>query len=494
MFFFMSLRRWMFARSKARNVGRLSRLARRRATLAVMEGLEERMLLTTIPSITAQPLDTQVIPGTTVAIISQATADGETPTVQWQQSTNGGSSWSDISGATNQKLELSPAFGATDYQVHAVWTTTAGSTTSNAAAISITNSIYTMYPVNNGFELPNLGAGGYATNPSGATWTFTGYGGISANGSPYGTTGATNGNQNPAGTTSSGGQAALVQSYGSNPSISQTMILPGSATIVVNFAIEQREGNAQSMTVYIDDVSLGTFTTASTSSFVSFQSQPTTLATAGNHTLRFSGNNPTGGDNTLFLDDVSLTVSAPPTITTQPQNAYVHVGDTATFTAAATGVVTPTVQWQQLTTNAASFRTNTTTSGNWKGVFGSEGYNVINDSVNYPAYATVTPTGYNNYTWANPTSDPRALQYAAPGSTDRIAGVWYTGGGVGDNFTVNVNLTDNQYHAVSFYLLDWDRGNRSEQIDVIDTASGQTIDSRTFTNFQEGEYLSLIHI
>ncbi len=45
----------------------------------------------------------------------------------------------------------------------------------------------------------------------------------------------------------------------------------------------------------------------------------------------------------------------PPTITTQPANQTVTAGQTATFTAAATGSPTPTVQWQVSTDSGATF-------------------------------------------------------------------------------------------------------------------------------------------
>src|SRR2546428_513218 len=53
----------------------------------------------------------------------------------------------------------------------------------------------------------------------------------------------------------------------------------------------------------------------------------------------------------------TLTVSpaTPPTITTQPANQAVTAGQTATFTAAATGSPTPTVQWQVSTDSGATF-------------------------------------------------------------------------------------------------------------------------------------------
>jgi hypothetical protein len=46
-------------------------------------------------------------------------------------------------------------------------------------------------------------------------------------------------------------------------------------------------------------------------------------------------------------------------------------------------------------------------SGSWKGVYGSDGYNVINDTVSYPGYAQVAPSGQPSYTWLAGTTATR---------------------------------------------------------------------------------------
>src|SRR5262249_45004693 len=42
----------------------------------------------------------------------------------------------------------------------------------------------------------------------------------------------------------------------------------------------------------------------------------------------------------------------------------------------------------------------TTTQGSWQGVYGFDGYNVINDAITYPTYAQLTPNGQFGYIWA----------------------------------------------------------------------------------------------
>src|SRR5262249_61731411 len=79
--------------------------------------------------------------------------------------------------------------------------------------------------------------------------------------------------------------------------------------------------------------------------------------------LSFTATAPTSGNEyrPMFVNfagfDISspatLTVYTPPSIPTQPTDQTVHAGQTATFTAAASGVPSPTVQWL-VSTNGAS--------------------------------------------------------------------------------------------------------------------------------------------
>jgi hypothetical protein len=133
-------------------------------------------------------------------------------------------------------------------------------------------------------------------------------------------------------------------------------------------------------------------------------------------------------------------------------------------------------------TSAAFIGTDATTQGSWRGVYGADGYHVINDTVSYPAYATVTPSGQAAWTWASSTSDGRALQKAA--GADRIAATWY--GGV---FSIDVNVTDGGTHQVAVYAVDWDGGGRSETIEMRDAATNGVLDTRTLSGFGGGRYL-----
>jgi carboxypeptidase family protein len=134
------------------------------------------------------------------------------------------------------------------------------------------------------------------------------------------------------------------------------------------------------------------------------------------------------------------------------------------------------------TATASFVSVDSSTQGSWKGVHGSDGYNVINDSVSYPAYAQVAPSGQLNYTWASSTTDVRALQKGAS-TTDRIAATWY-----GSAFSIDVNFTDGLTHRLALYVLDWDSTSRTETIEVRDAVSNALLDSRSVTGFNGGQY------
>jgi len=135
--------------------------------------------------------------------------------------------------------------------------------------------------------------------------------------------------------------------------------------------------------------------------------------------------------------------------------------------------------------NSAQFvAADTTTEGNWRGVYGGAGATVIGDTSTAPSFATVTPNGASTYTWQSSTVDPRAL-WRLNGSS-RIAGTLYN-----SVFTLNVAIQDGNTHQLSLYCLDWDAaGPREERIDILDASTGNVLDSRTVTSFIDGEYLT----
>jgi hypothetical protein len=138
--------------------------------------------------------------------------------------------------------------------------------------------------------------------------------------------------------------------------------------------------------------------------------------------------------------------------------------------------------------SATFVQADNSTQGNWKGVYGADGYNIIADGTNHPAYAQVSVSGETLYTEPNASnSDVRWLQKAASGSTDRNFAVWYSE----NNFTIDVDLTDGQEHRVAVYCLDWDENDgRSQRIEVLDAATNTVLDTRDVAAFSSGRYLT----
>jgi hypothetical protein len=133
-------------------------------------------------------------------------------------------------------------------------------------------------------------------------------------------------------------------------------------------------------------------------------------------------------------------------------------------------------------TSAQFVTTDTTTQGSWKGVYGANGYNVIEDTTAYPSFVTVTPAGQSNYVWSWSSASVTALEKAGS-ATDRIITAWY-----GTTFSLDVNFNDTATHRLALYCLDPD-GGRAQTITILNTATGATLDSRSMASFGNGEYL-----
>ncbi len=89
------------------------------------------------PAVTKQPLSASVEEGQ--GAVFEATASGfPAPTVQWETSTNGGSTWSPVAGATTDQLAIPSAIvSESGDEFRAVFTNAAGTATSNAATLTV---------------------------------------------------------------------------------------------------------------------------------------------------------------------------------------------------------------------------------------------------------------------------------------------------------------------------------------------------------------------
>lgn len=138
-----------------------------------------------------------------------------------------------------------------------------------------------------------------------------------------------------------------------------------------------------------------------------------------------------------------------------------------------------------LTVHAATatfVKSDSTTQGNWAGVYGNDGRQFAQFNAAMPAYGSFLFSNILLYTWNAATTDPRALNTGA----GRQATCWYNNPAM----NLDVNLTDGNAHQVSLYFLDWDSASRAETVQVKDAVTGTVLDTRAISSFQNGVYES----
>ncbi|MCW1883890.1 Ig-like domain-containing protein [Luteolibacter flavescens] len=190
---------------------------------------------------------------------------------------------------------------------------------------------------NLGFETPALGGSQHQYTPSGASWEFTNSG-IASNGSAFGNAAAPEGSQ-----------AGFVQFKGTASQLI-TGFTPGTS-YTISYSAAQRPGNVQTWDLKIDGAVIQSYSGGSSS----YGSRTATFtATAGYHRLTFEGTNTNGGDNTVFIDNITF---SPPlgtnpgpalAVTSSPATATDVTGSDVTFVAGFVTSVPTTYQWQKI--------------------------------------------------------------------------------------------------------------------------------------------------
>jgi hypothetical protein len=285
------------------------------------------------PTIATQPANQTVTAGQTATFAAAATGS-PTPTVQWQVSTDGGVTFSNVSGATSTTLSFTTSLSQNGNRYRAVFTNSAGTATTTAATLTVnatpppppTSGIVTLRNTNSNLCIDTGGSTGFTAliqSPCSTSNTqMFNLTAAPASGWYYLVSAASNLCWDVAG--GSGSAGALIEQYTCVavwPEYYQLKAVSGGYEIL-----------SANMTNGCLDV-VG----ASTASGANIE-QNTCIGSA----------------NQIF-NIVNSAPPAPPTITTQPANQTVTAGQTATFTAAATGSPTPTVQWQVSTDGGVTF-------------------------------------------------------------------------------------------------------------------------------------------
>jgi len=408
------------------------------------------------PLLTAEPTNQSTTAGSSVSFTASSAGAA---TAQWQVSTDGGHSWSAIPGATTSTYTFTAASSENGDEYRAVFTRSGQSTTTSAATLTVSaapsggggsqppssgqsgtpaagaadaDPVVTAQPLDQGVVAGSevtftVAASGTPTptvqwqfsSDGGATWTSingatsTSYSfaaGIGQNGQEFRAVFT-----NVAATATT---RAATLSVSLAPQMPAVTLNPASQSIVSGTSVSFTAAATGVPTPTVEwQVSTDGFTwnNAATSTSYSF------TATIGEQVRAVFSNS--AGTATTSAATLTVTAAgAAPQITEQPFAETVQSGTQASFTAAASGVPAPSVQWEASTNGGASwnnaagssatsptysFTTNLTESGyEYKAVFSNGGGTATTNTVTL----TVNPVGPSITT--QPTS-----QVATSGST-----------------------------------------------------------------------------
>jgi hypothetical protein len=129
----------------------------------------------------------------------------------------------------------------------------------------------------------------------------------------------------------------------------------------------------------------------------------------------------------------------------------------------------------------------TTTKGNWKGVYGQDGNYIVQNSTYLPGYSTFAASNANSYVRNAFSDDPRALQKFTImfRATERIESHFHAV----QYMDFDVSASDAQSHRIALYFCDWDNAGRSITVEARDAITGTVLDSRPLNSYGGGVYL-----
>ena len=294
------------------------------------------------PAVTANPQNQNITAGQT-ATFTAAASGTPTPAVQWQVSTDGGASFSNITGnasATTTTLTLSGASSTLDgTRYQAVFTNASNLATTNPATLTVNPATIGTF----------LNAGGTATGSYGADADFTG-------GSTFSTSSSIN---------------TSVDTTGAPPSVYQTerwgnftytvpnLVAGNSYSVLLHFAeIYVTAAGQRLFNVSINGQqvlnSFDIFATAGGGFKAMVEPFNATADVNGKITIVFTSVKDNAKISAIDVLATTLTPTAP-VVTTNPVNQVLTVGQNVTFTAGASGWPTPTVQWMVKIPGDSSF-------------------------------------------------------------------------------------------------------------------------------------------
>lgn len=324
---------------------------------AVTEGAT--LTVRTPPAVTQQPAGTTVEEGQN-AVFEAAASGSPAPSVQWEVSTNSGSTWVAVAGATSTKLTISAATTSqSGYEYRAVFANVAGAATTAAATLTVHRApSVTTQPANATVEEGQSAvfeAAASGTPAPTVQWETSSNGGSTWTNAPAGTAprltianvkAASNGHlyratfKNVAGSAVSESATLTVEKL---PAVSAQ---PSSVTVEEgqNAVFEASASGipAPSVQWELSTNGGGTWSPLAGATSNQLTIAATTISQDG-YRYRAVFTNAAGSATSSVA---VLTVHRAPAVTQQPADATVEEGQNALFEAAASGYPTPTVQWE----------------------------------------------------------------------------------------------------------------------------------------------------
>ena len=367
----------------------------------------------TKPTVSTQPSGVTVNAGQP-ASFTTAGSGNPSAVIQWQVSTDGGTTFTNIIGATSGTLTLTTTAGENGNEYRALLANSLGSVTTSAATLTVDSPpTVTTSPANLAVvqgQPASFTAAATGTPTPTVQWqvstdggtTFTNIAGATSPTYTFTTAAGENGNEYQAVFTNPAG------SVDTTPASLRFNTLPTVTSSPANVQVVQ--GQPASFTAAGAGIPTPTVQwQVSTNGGTIF----TNVTGATNATYTFTTAAGEGGNQyrAVFTNSVGSADSTPatlsfdtiPTVTTQPGGVSVTTGQPASFTAAASGSPAPTVQWQLSTNSGVAF---TNIAGATAGTYSLGTTTLAENHYEYRAVFT-NPAG-------SATSNPATLNVSVP--------------------------------------------------------------------------------
>jgi hypothetical protein len=311
----------------------------------------------TPPVVTTDLSSNKQTVGAGVLVSFTAAASGTpTPSVQWQVSTNGGGTFVAIPGATSSTYGFTATVAQSGNLYRAVFTNSLGTATTAAAALAVTPApVVTANPANQtaiAGKAATFTAAGTGTPMPSVQWQVSSNGGATYV-NLLGATSTTYVFTTAIGQSGSLYRAVFTNSYGSTATTTAATLTvnaapavttsPSSLTVgtglLASFTAAATGAPAPTVQWQISKSGVWTNITGATSTTYAF----TAAAAQSGSQYRAVFTNSLGAATTAAA---TLTVNSAPIVVTNPSSQTVNAGQSVSFTAAAKGTPTPTVQWQ----------------------------------------------------------------------------------------------------------------------------------------------------